>query len=71
VFEAWVDAANGVEFISAPVWSTDAYGELITVSVQVKSDASLGSRVVRMRVPGGSSTATPLPANTITIFPVQ
>jgi YD repeat-containing protein len=71
VFEAWVDAANGVEFISAPVWSTDAYGELITVSVQVKSDSALGSRVVRLRVPGGSSTVTPLPTNTITIFPVQ
>ena len=71
VFEAWVDAANGVEFISTPVWSSDTFGELITVTVRVKSDASLGSRVVRLRVPGGSSTATPLPTNTITIFPVQ
>jgi len=71
VFEAWVDAANGVEFVSAPVWSTDAYGELITVSVQVKSDAALGSRVVRLRVPGGASEAAPLPTNTITMFPVQ
>jgi YD repeat-containing protein len=70
-FEVWADAANGVEFVSAPVWSTDTYGESITVSVQVKPSASLGSRVVRLRVPGGSSTATPLPTNTITIFPVQ
>ena len=71
VFEAWVDAASGVEFVSVPVWSSDTFGELITVTVRVKSDASLGSRVVRLRVPGGSSTATPLPTNTITIFPVQ
>lgn len=71
VFEAWVDAASGVEFVSTPVWSNDTFGELITVTVRVKSDASLGSRVVRLRVPGGSSTATPLPTNTITIFPVQ
>lgn len=71
VFEAWVEAASGVEFVSTPVWSNDTFGELITVTVRVKSDASLGSRVVRLRVPGGSSTATPLPTNTITIFPVQ
>ena len=71
VFEAWVDAANGVEFVSTPVWSSDTFGELISVTVRVKSDASLGSRVVRLRIPGGSSTATPLPTNTITIFPVQ
>jgi hypothetical protein len=71
VFETWADAAAGVEFVSAPAWSTDNLGELITVSVRVKTDAALGSRVVRLRVPGGTSIATPLPTNTITVFPVQ
>lgn len=71
VFEAWLDSASGVDFVSAPVWSTDTYGELITVSVTVKSDASMGSRVIRLRVPGGASSANPLPTNTITIFAPQ
>jgi hypothetical protein len=71
VFEVWADAASGVEFITTPVWSSDTFGELITVNVAVKLDAALGSRVIRLRVPGGSSTATPTSANTITVFPVQ
>lgn len=56
----------GVAF-SAPLWSTDALGEKLTVPVFVEADAPVGSRVLRLRVPGGVTDADATPANTITI----
>lgn len=51
----------------APQWSSDALGEKLTVQVTVDANAAIGSRVVRLRVPGGITGADALPANTITI----
>lgn len=56
----------GMPFVS-PQWSTDALGEKLTVQVMVDANAAVGSRVVRLRVPGGVTGADALPANTITI----
>lgn len=56
----------GIPFVS-PQWSTDALGEKLTVQVTVDADAATGSRVVRLRVPGGMTGADAFPANTITV----
>jgi hypothetical protein len=48
-------------------WSQDALGELLTVSIYADPDAALGGRVIRFDVPGGSTTTTPMPSNTITV----
>lgn len=48
-------------------WSQDALGELLTVSVSADVDAALGNRVVRLDVPGGSTSTTPNPANTVQV----
>lgn len=65
------DAAASVFGTRAVQWSTDALGEKLTVSVQIDPSVSVGSRVVRLRVPGGMTDATSVPANTITIVPPQ
>jgi hypothetical protein len=62
---------GGVSTTSDIAWSTDGLGELLTVSVYVDSSAALGNRVVRLVVPGGITTATPSPANTINVVTPQ
>jgi len=62
---------GGISTTSDIVWSTDGLGELLTVSVYVEASAPLGNRVVRLVVPGGSTTATPSPANTINVVTPQ
>lgn len=52
-------------------WSTDGFGEKLTVPVQVAPDAAIGSRVLRLRVPGASTDAQATPANTVTIVAPQ
>lgn len=52
-------------------WSTDAFGEKLSVPVLVAPDAPIGGRVLRLRVPGGLSTADALPANTLTVVAPQ
>lgn len=52
-------------------WSTDSFGEKLTVPVFVAPDAAIGSRVLRLRVPGGSTDAQATPANTLTIVTPQ
>jgi hypothetical protein len=56
----------GLPFV-APQWSSDALGEKLTVQLTVDANAAIGSRVVRLRVPGGVTGADATPANTITI----
>lgn len=55
----------------AVTWSTDSFGEKLTVPVLVAPDAPIGSRVLRLRVPGGLSTGEALPANTLTVVAPQ
>lgn len=54
-----------------PEFSTDSFGEKLTVQVRVRADGAVGSRVVRFKVPGGITSAEPVPANTITIVTPQ
>jgi len=62
---------SGVRAAAEITWSQDALGELLSVPVIVDSGASLGSRVVRLEVFGGSTSADSSPANTITVVVPQ
>jgi hypothetical protein len=69
---------NGVRFspdsglrASAVTASTDALGELLTVSILADADAPLGDRALILTVPGGQTTATLSPANTLKVVPPQ
>ncbi len=70
VYELFTEPGVGVQFGSVQ-WATDALGELLTVSVRVDATAAIGSRVVRLRVPGGLTSSDAVPANTITIVSPQ
>ena len=74
VYQLFTEPATGINFASdlIPVqWTTDALGEKLTVRVTIGSDAAIGSRVIRLRVPGGATDANAVPANTITIVAPQ
>lgn len=71
VHEVVVEPGNGLRQTSDVAWSTDALGERLTVSLQIAPDAAVGSRVVRLRVPGGITPASPTPANTLTTVAPQ
>lgn len=70
VYELLTEPGAGVQFGSVQ-WATDALGELLTVSVRIDATAAIGSRVVRLRVPGGLTSSEAVPANTITIVSPQ
>ncbi|WAC71437.1 IPT/TIG domain-containing protein [Roseateles sp. SL47] len=61
------EPADGLEAGSGLVWSQDNLGELLTVPVNVARGAPLGQRVLRLVVPGGSTSASSTAANTITV----
>lgn len=62
----------GVDIVAGTfVNGADAFGAYVQVQVLVSESAPQGSRIVRLRVPGGATTDTPLPANTITIISPQ
>ena len=74
VYQLFTEPATGINFASdlIPVqWTTDALGEKLTVRVTIGSNAAIGSRVIRLRVPGGATDANAVPANTITIVAPQ
>lgn len=74
VYQLETDPVGGFDagLESSPVqWSTDGFGEKLTVRVLISPDAAIGSRVIRLRVPGGMTDAASLPANTITIVAPQ
>lgn len=71
VHEVVVEPGDGLRQTSDVSWSSDALGERLTVSLQIAPDAAVGSRVVRLRVPGGITSATPSPANTLTTVAPQ
>jgi YD repeat-containing protein len=57
--------------LTAPQWSTDSFGEKLTVPLLIDSNAAIGSRVVRFRAPGGITGPDATPSNTITIVAPQ
>lgn len=70
VYELLTEPGTGVQFGTVQ-WATDALGELLTVSVRIDATAAIGSRVVRLRVPGSLTSSEAVPANTITIVSPQ
>lgn len=74
VYQLIAEPAAGINFgfdANSVQWSSDALGEKLTVQVLISNDAFVGSRVIRLRVPGGITDAVPVPANTITIVAPQ
>jgi YD repeat-containing protein len=72
VYQVQADPAAGLVFTTGAVqWSTDALGEKLSVPVTIDAATSIGSRVVRLKVPGGLSDGNATPANTITVVAPQ
>ncbi len=71
IYEVFAESAVGVVFGIAPQWSTDTLGEKLAVPMQIAPNAAIGSRVVRLRVPGGATSPLATPNNTITIVAPQ
>lgn len=72
VYGVLIEGGTGVT--QAPetfVRSQDALGEFVQVRVYVQPTAPIGSRVVRLQVPGGLTSATPTPVNTLTVVAPQ
>lgn len=59
--------ADGFTQVGAPVWSQDATGEQLKVTVHIATGATTGQRVLQLKVPGGATSATPSVANTLTV----
>jgi len=57
--------ANGVAVVSPP--SVNAAGTELRISLSVPANAATGARLIQVITPGGSSTATLSPANTLNI----
>jgi len=73
VYEIFADPSSGLSFGGggAPTWSTDTFGEKLTVPLLIDGNAAIGSRAVRMRVPGGITSPDATQSNTITIVAPQ
>lgn len=59
--------ADGTRLVEAPRWSQDAFGELLQVTFHVDLQAAPGDRVLQLTVPGGATTETANPANTVKV----
>ncbi|WKB55283.1 IPT/TIG domain-containing protein [Eleftheria terrae] len=66
-----LEPADGVAEVSAPEWSQDALGELLTVTVQLDAAATLGQRALRLFVPGGATPAAASAINTVKVVGPQ
>lgn len=62
---------DGTSLVGAPAWSQDSLGELLKLTLKLDADAPTGSRVLQLKVPGGATTATPSPVNTLTVVKPQ
>jgi len=62
---------GGLRAAPEMIWSQDALGEMLSITVYVDSGAALGNRVVRLEVFGGSTSADATPANTINVVAPQ
>ena len=52
-------------------WTTDALGELLTITVSADLAAPLGERALILQVPGGQTSAAMTPANTLKVIAPQ
>jgi YD repeat-containing protein len=64
-----IEPGVGLSIDSHPV--VNALGTELTLDLHVQPDAPIGSRVVRVLTPGGSTTSAPIPANTFTVYPSE
>lgn len=64
-----IEPGAGLSIDSHPV--VNALGTELTLDLHVQPDAPIGSRVVRVMTPGGSTTTDPIPANTFTVYPSE
>jgi hypothetical protein len=74
VYQVFAEPPQGLNFAPAGgsvQWSTDVLGEKLSVPITIDGAAAIGSRVIRLRVPGGSTSPEATPANTITIVAPQ
>jgi YD repeat-containing protein len=73
VYQLFAEPSPGLSFGGGgtPAWSTDAFGEKLTIPLLIDGNAAIGSRAVRMRVPGGSTSPDATQSNTITIVAPQ
>lgn len=62
---------DGASQVGKPEWSQDSLGELLKLTLKLDADAPTGSRVLQLKVPGGATTATPSPVNTLTVVKPQ
>jgi len=62
---------DGISMVGKPEWSQDSLGELLKLTLHLDGDASTGSRVLQLKVPGGATAATPSPVNTMTVVKPQ
>lgn len=62
---------DGIAIASAPTWSQDGLGELLTFAITIDAAAPLGDRVLRLHVPGGATTSVASPANTVQVVAPQ
>lgn len=70
VYQIQTEPTGGLNFAydGVPVqWSTDTFGEKLTVQLKVDALSAVGSRVIRLQVPGAVTSADASPANTITV----
>lgn len=69
VKQVLVEPSAGLELGST--FSANAAGTELTVSFAVRTDASLGARVVRVFNAAGASASAASPANTFTVYPKE
>lgn len=63
--------AAGISLLATPVWSQDASSEILKFSLVLDRNATTGSRVLQLVVPGGSTSASASPVNTFSVVPGQ
>lgn len=63
--------ADGLSAPPTMAWTTDALGELLTITVSADAAAPLGERALILQVPGGQTSAAMTPANTLKVIAPQ
>jgi hypothetical protein len=57
----------GMSIAAAPTWTTDSFGELLTVPVVISAQAPTGPSVIQLVVPGAETSGDASAANTFTV----
>lgn len=64
-----VSATPSESIVFGSTITVNAAGTELTIPIYVPADAPLGSCVIQVTTPAGTSTADPIPANTFTVVP--